>query len=1293
MFSKKFILILIFIKICLFLNYAFGNSSKNIPQELIPYTSNPYIGNPDMGLFSLGSVADISDTNNNILEKYPNNPYIVGYTMTSGGYLNWTFLEPEENEFNWTLLDNFVDTFKSYRKRYILEIYTAQGNWRNFSTPHWLYAKGATKLCAGSVWIRLGNTNYSPDVQPLKWSGYKNEFKISYNDPVGNGIPDIIQIDDLLNYGSTKVVTYKGREARSTDRANGQKYIYFNVDYAYINNPNGFQKYKNETTAKTVLTICYFDNGTDIITIEYDDINNPINGYTKAVMLYTNYFDFNKKTAVLSGIQKTNTLKWKTASFYIPPKNLRLENSKNNSYDIRITSTGSDDIVIDYLDITTNKPRDMEADVAPNWHDDIYFEYWKRFITKLNERYGQDTALDLLRITGFGRWDELSIATYGNKDWINILSGVYGINSTNKDDPLSEKKEINDEVSGTDDSWRWPRHENIIKKIIDFYNTTFSKPVELTVKVPFTTYRNYTSSLVELVNYSALKSNVIFNQALYNNEKTFSVEKYWESKIQTHEGAAVSTDLAFYGTDENSWELRFRDIYNDGWTDGIKKILSNHANYSYLYKVDTDIINYDSSLDNINPSEEKAIACEQGTKALRYLATHMGYHIESLEPEFSDIVSSRKKMNIKTKWRQKGNGKPYQNYRIFYALANPTNNLVIDLGAYYPALSTDKWYNNFKITDSTSANLLSNGSFEQDFSYWTTSTSNSPQIDNSASIDSTKSVYFKNNGTTSSSIQSNYIEIEPDTQYIISSWAKGINIQTGTNSWNRLYLTGRFYDSNKIELAYCDISFDTGTFDWSYNSAMRTSPYNAKYFRITNLGILNNGKGEAWIDKLVFEKYIKYSKIKNWEETDLPFYIENTQEISIPDSVPSSEYKLITGLITDKGYRIKLVNERDENGTKTPDDLFDDIYGMEYYQSEKSIYVDNIISNFKPELTAIEQKIILDEDSTIVINLKAFNPINDKLSFNIATQPINGILSEINQINDTTALITYSPKINFNGNDSFIYKVQNTFGIISIALISIKIEAKNDQPIISSDTTSYLINEGETLEFTINAEDIEGDTLNYSVFNLPIGATFNTKEHIFIWNPGYNQAGEYKITFEVTDGFLSDKKEITIIVLNVNQNPNVTISIEKNSEYAPLPITFTANAFDPDGNIVNYIWDFNDDGIFDTTMYSNKVTYVYKENGTYNAKVKVTDNDGASAENHIIIEVNKKNNNDNPNSNSNSKLKKTKKFCIITKILSTISIAEKTKYINRFRDAKLLNNVIGKKIVKTYYLKISLFGF
>lgn len=75
--------------------------------------------------------------------------------------------------------------------------------------------------------------------------------------------------------------------------------------------------------------------------------------------------------------------------------------------------------------------------------------------------------------------------------------------------------------------------------------------------------------------------------------------------------------------------------------------------------------------------------------------------------------------------------------------------------------------------------------------------------------------------------------------------------------------------------------------------------------------------------------------------------------------------------------------------------------------------------------------------------------------------------------------------------------------------------------------------EGELLQFTVNATDIDGDPLTYSASGLPEGATFDPATRVFSWTPDFNQAGtpSPQVTFNVTDGNGgADSETITITV-------------------------------------------------------------------------------------------------------------------------------------------------------------------
>jgi PKD repeat protein len=85
-----------------------------------------------------------------------------------------------------------------------------------------------------------------------------------------------------------------------------------------------------------------------------------------------------------------------------------------------------------------------------------------------------------------------------------------------------------------------------------------------------------------------------------------------------------------------------------------------------------------------------------------------------------------------------------------------------------------------------------------------------------------------------------------------------------------------------------------------------------------------------------------------------------------------------------------------------------------------------------------------------------------------------------------------------------------------------------------------------------------------------------------------------------------------------NQPPQVGIVPSSISGVAPLNVTFSANAFDPDGSITSYEWDFGDGG----TSTLQSVGHVYQSSGSFTARVTVTDNLGATETASAVITVN-----------------------------------------------------------------------
>jgi hypothetical protein len=125
-----------------------------------------------------------------------------------------------------------------------------------------------------------------------------------------------------------------------------------------------------------------------------------------------------------------------------------------------------------------------------------------------------------------------------------------------------------------------------------------------------------------------------------------------------------------------------------------------------------------------------------------------------------------------------------------------------------------------------------------------------------------------------------------------------------------------------------------------------------------------------------------------------------------------------------------------------------------------------------------------------------------------------------------------------------------------------------NQPPVLAAVGDRTVAEGATLTFTVSASDPDpGDTVTYAASGLPAGAAFDAPTRTFSWTPDFTQAGSYRgVTFTVGDGQGgADAEAITITVTNTNRPP-VLAAVGDRSTGERVPLTFTVDAFDPDGD-------------------------------------------------------------------------------------------------------------------------------
>jgi serine protease len=111
----------------------------------------------------------------------------------------------------------------------------------------------------------------------------------------------------------------------------------------------------------------------------------------------------------------------------------------------------------------------------------------------------------------------------------------------------------------------------------------------------------------------------------------------------------------------------------------------------------------------------------------------------------------------------------------------------------------------------------------------------------------------------------------------------------------------------------------------------------------------------------------------------------------------------------------------------------------------------------------------------------------------------------------------------------------------------------------------------------------------------------------------FAETGSYMVTLTVVDesGKEASSAQEIIVSIPPNEPPIAEFTPKPTTGQAPILISFVpTGSSDPDGEIVQYAWDFGDG----KSIIGRVANHTYKEPGNYIAKLTVTDNEGATAE-------------------------------------------------------------------------------
>ncbi|MBM4319021.1 MAG: tandem-95 repeat protein, partial [Deltaproteobacteria bacterium] len=208
------------------------------------------------------------------------------------------------------------------------------------------------------------------------------------------------------------------------------------------------------------------------------------------------------------------------------------------------------------------------------------------------------------------------------------------------------------------------------------------------------------------------------------------------------------------------------------------------------------------------------------------------------------------------------------------------------------------------------------------------------------------------------------------------------------------------------------------------------------------------------------------------------------------------------------------------------------------------------------------QAVSAPEDTPTTVVLTGSDVEGSALSFYIVTGPIHGTIS-----GGTGATRTYRPSSNYNGPDSFTFRVYDGSLYSEIATVSVTVTPVNDPPVAQSQ--SVVTPEDTPREIVLGGSDVEGSPLTFAVVRQPQHGALTGTPPALVFTPVANWYGTDTFTFVVNDGELdSAQATVTITVTSVNDPPVADPQTVTTPESTPVSIVLTGS--DPEGSYLRY---------------------------------------------------------------------------------------------------------------------------
>ncbi|HVL89683.1 MAG TPA: Ig-like domain-containing protein [Actinomycetota bacterium] len=257
------------------------------------------------------------------------------------------------------------------------------------------------------------------------------------------------------------------------------------------------------------------------------------------------------------------------------------------------------------------------------------------------------------------------------------------------------------------------------------------------------------------------------------------------------------------------------------------------------------------------------------------------------------------------------------------------------------------------------------------------------------------------------------------------------------------------------------------------------------------------------------------------------------------------------------------------------------------------------------------------EDNSVEIVLTGFDIDTDveNLAYSIVEGPAHGTI----ECSGTNC--TYTPDADYNGPDSFTFKINDGELDSNVATVSINVTPVNDAPIAFDQTV--LTNEDTATPIVLGGSDVDGDEIVFAIVDGPTHGTLDVLDgNTIVYTPFENYYGPDAFTFTVSDAeYTSNIATVSIDVAEVNDNPVAVGDGVSTEQYTPVTFDVLGNDTDVDGDVLTVV--SASPGAHGTTTVNPDGTLTYSPSPTFKGEdtltYSISDGRGGTAIGSVII--------------------------------------------------------------------------